>query len=122
MRAYKLGILVAATALTIVACASAPRYTDKPYTRYDKNTEYVISDESDGFTVFVYYSVHQYYPNENAVQQVARQNVMAIAYEYADRNKKEIQPINEQRIKISSARNGLLGRTTASASLRIFYK
>ena len=121
MKTYKLLIVCVVSILVIMGCATAPRYTDLPYERYDKNTEYAISDESDGFTVFVYHSLFQYFPNEGPVQETAKQNAMAIAYEYADENDREIQPLNEQRIKISVASN-LFGITTASVSLRAFYK
>ena len=80
-------VTIGVSAVTITGCTSAPRYySDAPYIRYDQNTEYAISDESDGFTVLVYYSLYQYFGNENVVLETAKQNAMALAYEHADKN------------------------------------
>ena len=121
MKSSRFLIVGLALALLLTACATAHRFTDAPYASYDTDTEYAISDASDGFTVFVYYSIYQYFPNEDVVQQSAKQNAMAIAYEYADRSNREIEPINEQRIRIAAGRN-FLGITSASVAVRVFYR
>lgn len=122
MGRIRLIIVLLISLTTLLGCVSAPKYADNEYLRYDKDTKYSIVDETDGFSVFVYHSVYQFIPNELAVQQAAKQNAMAIAYEHSDYVGKGIQEINEQRIKMSSGRNGLTGVTTASVSLRAFYK
>ena len=97
-------------------CATPMSYTNSPLTTYDKDTEYAIDSKNDGFSITVYYSRYQFVPESNAVAVACKSTLTAIAHEYADKNGKKIQPINEQRIRISMGRNGLSGITSCSAN------
>ncbi len=108
--------------LILCSCATPIGYTEKPMARYDKNTTYRIDDHIDGFTVTIYYSRYQFIPESDAVLAAGKNNLMAICYEIADSRSKVIQPINEQRIKMSMGRNGVTGITSWTGSVKVFYK
>lgn len=106
----------------MASCATPVGYTEKALARYDKNTTYRVDDHTDGFTVTMYYSRFQFIPESNAVADVAKSNLTAICYDVADAKGRDIQPINEQRIKMSMGRNGLTGITSWTGTVKAFYK
>ena len=100
----------------LTGCATATKQTDATMTPYDKDTEYALVLQPDGFTIAVNYSRYQFIPESNAVAIACKSALTAIAYEQADKQARKIQPLNEQRICISMGRNGLSGITSCSAS------
>lgn len=103
-------------------CTRPMGYTNKPMHTYDQNTEYTIQERDNGFTITTYYTRYQFIPESDSVLQACKSNLTAIAYEIAEaKGKKNIKPINEQRIKISMGRNGLTGITSCSASVPVEY-
>ena len=68
---------------------------------YDKDTKYGIEYHNDGFSVAVSYSQYQIIPESNAVAIACKNQLITIAQEYADRVGKEIEQINEQKIRIT---------------------
>lgn len=101
--------------LLLTGCATPVGHTNMPLSTYDKNTEYGIQDNADGFAITVYYSRYQFLPESDAVALACKSQLTAIAYEYADSVGRNIDPINEQRIRISLGRNGLSGITSCQA-------
>ncbi|MCK9420356.1 MAG: hypothetical protein M0R70_13345 [Nitrospirae bacterium] len=99
-----------------LGCATPMKYTNSTFTTYDKNTEYAIDPMDDGFSITVYYSRYQFFPESDAVAVACKSALTALAYDYADKNNKKIQTINEQRIKISMGRNDFSGITSCSAN------
>tara|TARA_R110002167_G_scaffold96861_1_gene256101 strand:- start:138 stop:494 length:357 start_codon:yes stop_codon:yes gene_type:complete len=99
----------------LTGCATAVRQSDVSLSQYDKNTEYGVELKQDGFDISVFYSRYQFVPESDAVAIACKQQVTAIAFEYGEKQGKEIQPINEQAIRISMGRNGLTGITSCSA-------
>lgn len=89
--------------------------TDAQMTSYDKDTDYVITPRPDGFSIAVDYSRYQFIPESSAVAIACKSALTSIAYEQADKQGRKIQPLNEQRIRISMGRNGLTGITSCSA-------
>ncbi len=100
----------------LVACATPARYTNVPLSIYDRDTKYAIEERENGFSITVYYSRYQFVPESSAVATACRSQLTAIAWEYSDNKGKEIEPINEQRIRISMGRNGLTGITSCQAN------
>ncbi len=84
--------------------------------RYDKDTEYSVEDTPAGFTVSIYYSRYQMIPESDAVAVACKSALTAIAWDQAERRGRKIEPVNEQRIRLSMGRNGLSGITSCSAS------
>jgi hypothetical protein len=109
-------------ALLISSCATPVGYTEKALSRHDKNTTYRVDDFSGGFTVTMYYSRYQFIPESDAVLAAAKSNLTSICYDVADSKGRDIQPINEQRIKMSMGRNGVSGITSWTGSVKAFYK
>ncbi len=108
--------------LLLSACATPVGYTNMPLATYDKNTEYGIQDNMDGFAITVYYSRYQFLPESDSVATACKSQLTAIAYEYADNIGREIEHINEQRIRISLGRNALSGITSCQAHGIVKYK
>lgn len=103
-------------------CATPVSHTNIPLSTYDKDTEYGVQETNDGFSITVYYSRYQFIPESDAVATACKSQLTAIAYEYAENNGREIEPINEQRIRISMGRNGLSGITSCQANGIVKYK
>ena len=114
-------ILCIAAAALVAGCATPVAYTDRPGTAYDKDTEYIVEDTPGGFVLTVNYSRYQFIPESTAVQTSCRSQLTSIAHELAEKRGRKIQPIDEQRIKISMGRNGFSGITSCSANVAARY-
>lgn len=99
----------------LAACATPVSHTNVPLSTYDKDTEYALEEREDGFSITVYYSRFQFIPESAAVATACKSQLTAIAWEYSENKGREIEPINEQRIRISMGRNGLTGITSCQA-------
>lgn len=99
------------------ACATPVSHTNAPLSTYDKDTEYGIEERADGFVVTVYYSRYQFIPESDAVATACKSALTSIAWDVAEHKGNQIEPINEQRIRISMGRNGLSGITSCQASV-----
>ena len=108
-------IALLASLVVVVGCATPMVYTDRPMTALDRDTEYAIEDQADGFTITVNYTRFQFIPESSAVATACKSALTSIAFDHADRKKRKIDPINEQRIRISMGRNGFTGITSCSA-------
>lgn len=108
--------------LLLAGCATPVSHTNVSLSTYDKDTEYGIEKRDDGFGVTVYYSRYQFIPESDAVATACKSQLTAIAWEHSDKTGKEIQPVNEQRIRISMGRNGLSGITSCQANAVVKWK
>jgi hypothetical protein len=104
------------------ACATPVSHTNTPLSTYDKDTEYGVEDRSDGFGITTYYSRYQFIPESDAVATACKSALTSIAWEIAEKKGKLIEPINEQRIRISMGRNGLSGITSCQAYAVVKWK
>jgi hypothetical protein len=103
-------------------CATPVSHTNTPMSTYDKDTEYNVENREDGFGITVYYSRYQFIPESEAVATACKSQLTAIAWEYSDKISKNINPINEQRIRISMGRNGFTGVTSCQASALVTWE
>ncbi|MEJ6079781.1 hypothetical protein MT391_14750 [Vibrio sp. 1-Bac 57] len=108
--------------LLLLGCATPVSHTNIALSTYDKDTEYGIEKRDDGFGVTVYYSRYQFIPESDAVATACKSQLTAIAWEHSDKIGKEIQPMNEQRIRISMGRNGFSGITSCQADAVVKWK
>ena len=108
--------------LLFIGCATPLNHTNIPLSTYDKDTEYGVEEREDGFGITVYYSRYQFIPESGAVATACKSQITAIAWEHSDNVGKEIEPVNEQRIRISMGRNGLTGITSCQANAIIKWK
>lgn len=88
----------------------------------DRDTGVTIQDTPDGFTVAVTYSRYQFIPETSAVATACRSQLLAAAHDTAARKGRAIEQINEQRIRLSTGRNGLTGMTSCEASVPATWK
>ena len=100
----------------IGSCATPIRQTDAPMIPYDRDTEYTVTPRETGFAITIYYSRYQFIPESDAVAVACKSALTSIVYEHAEKQGKKIQPINEQRVRISMGRNGFTGITSCSAT------
>jgi len=108
-----LGLLIIAC---MTGCATPVSHINIPLSTYDKDTEYGIEKREDGFSITVYYSRYQFIPESDAVATACKSQLTAIAWEHADNEGRKIDPVNEQRIRISMGRNGFSGITSCQAN------
>lgn len=106
----------------VVGCATPVSHTNIPLSTYDKDTEYGIENRDDGFGVIVYYSRYQFIPESDAVATACKSQLTAIAWEHSDQVGKTIEPVNEQRIRLSMGRNAFSGITSCQASAIVKWK
>ncbi len=106
----------------LIGCATPVSHTNAPLSTYDKDTEYGIEKRDDGFGITVYYSRYQFIPESDAVATSCKSQLTALAWEHADQVGKQIEPVNEQRIRISMGRNGISGITSCQASAVVKWK
>jgi hypothetical protein len=108
-------ILLLVSLLLLTACATPVSHTNIPLATYDKDTKYGIEERPDGFAITVYYSRYQFIPESDVVATGCKSALTSIAWEVAEKKGRQIEPINEQRIRISMGRNGFTGITSCSA-------
>ena len=115
-------ITFATVVLFLVGCAAPVSHVNVPLHTYDKDTEYGIEERSDGFGIVVFYNRYQFIPESDAVATACKSQLTAIGWEHADKVGKEIENINEQRIRISMGRNGITGITSCQAYAVVEFK
>lgn len=103
-------------------CATPVSHTNIPLSTYDKDAQYGIEESDGGFGITVYYARYQFIPESSALATACKSVLTSVAWEYAEKKGKEIEPINEQRIRISMGRNGLSGITSCQAYAVAKYK
>jgi hypothetical protein len=108
--------------LLLSACATPVSHTNAPMATYDRDTEYAVEERPDGFGLTVYYSRYQFIPESSAVATACKSALTSLAWEIAERRGKKIDPVNEQRIRISMGRNGVSGITSCQAFAVVAWK
>jgi hypothetical protein len=101
--------------LVLGAYATPVGHSNIPLATYDKDTEYGLEERPNGFALTVYYSRYQFFTESSAVATACKNQLTAIAWEHSDRVGRKIEPLNEQRIRISMGRNGISGITSCQA-------
>jgi len=117
-----ISVLLISILFIFPGCATPVGYTEKSLTRIDKDTSYRVDEGEDGFAITVYYSRYQFIPESEAVSQAGKSALLSTAYDYSESHGKKIEPINEQRIKMSMGRNGFSGITSWTGTVKVFYQ
>lgn len=111
----KTHLLVLGAALALSACTH-PADVSRPLTEVpDKNAKFTLHDTPTGFTVEVRYSRYQFVPEASALLVACRSLVLARAHDEAKRRGREIEPIDEQTVRVSTGRNIVNARTACRA-------
>lgn len=114
--------LLALVTFALAACTT-PADVSRPLTEAaDKNADFTVRDTPSGFTVEVKYSRYQMIPQTDALLATCRSLVTARAYDEAKLRGGEIQPINEQAVRVSTGRNIVNGRTACNAFAEATWK
>lgn len=108
-------VTILLTACAVSGCATAKRQSAISLDRSSQNADYGIQPRDDGFEIEIEYSRYQFIPESDAVAAACKSQLLALAYEHADAEGRTLEPINEQRIRVSMGRNGLAGITTCRA-------
>ncbi len=121
MRTITMSLALSAT-LALAACTTAADVSKPIEAGKGQDAKVQIIDTADGFNVDVKYSRYQMIPESSALLVACRSIATARAYEEAKSRGKEIEPINEQTIRVSTGRNGLLGLTSCRAFAEAHFK
>ncbi|WP_294210554.1 hypothetical protein [uncultured Sphingomonas sp.] len=114
--------LVLSATLALSACTH-PADVSRPLTEVeDKNAHFTVKDVPGGFTVEARYSRYQFVPETSALITACRQLGTARAYDEAKRRNREIEPINEQTVRVSTGRNIVTARTACRAFVEAKFK
>lgn len=118
MKKYHLAFAILTVALT--GCTTPTQYSAglKPL---DRTTDYSVVEGKNGFTITVEYDRYQFIPETQALIEGCKSALFNAAYDHAESRGRHIKPINEQRVRLSTGRNGLTGMTSCSASVRAEY-
>lgn len=101
--------------LALAACTH-PADVSRPLTEVaDKNAKFTVRDAPGGFTVEARYSRYQFVPETSALITACRQLATARAYDEAKRRGREIEPVNDQTVRVSTGRNIVTARTACRA-------
>lgn len=104
-----------ALCLALAACTH-PADVSRPLTEVaDKNAHFTLHDTPAGFTVEVRYSRYQFVPEQSALLTACRSLVLSRAYDEAKRRGREIEPINEQTVRVFTGRNIINARSACRA-------
>ncbi len=103
----------------IAGCSTPVQYSKTPLSPYDKHTDVGFASLEDGFEISILYSRYQYIPESAAVATACKAALTSIAWEYAQKQNKRIEPVNDQRIRLSMGRNGLTGVTSCAATAAV---
>lgn len=87
----------------------------------DRDATYKVENRPGGFMISSTYTHRQFIPESDVVQAACKQRLMATAHDYAKSFGRKIEPVNEQRIRISMGRNGLTGMTSCEASAPVMW-
>lgn len=109
--------------LAALSACTTPADVSKPLTAGgDKNAKFDIKDTANGFTVDLRYSRYQFVPEADALLVACRSIATTRAYEEAKSRGREIQPINEQTLRVSVGRNIINARTACRAFVEAVWK
>lgn len=101
-------------------CATSVSNLYSPLESYDEDTKYGIEYNGEGFSIIISYS--RVIPDYSAVATACKSQLTVIAWEHAEKIGKEIEPINEQSIRIIMDQDFLSGSTSCQAKARVKWK
>lgn len=115
-------ILAVGAVLALGACTTPADVSMPIGTGQNADAVVTVEDTARGFTVDVTYRRYQMIPETSAVLTTCRSTAMARVAEEARNRGREIQPLSEQDVRVSTGRNGLLGFTSCRAFAEAIWK
>ena len=110
-----------AAALVVMALVGCATPAPQGGTAADRDAQYKVEDRPDGFLLSITYDRYQFIPESSAVAAACKQQLTATAFDVADKKGRKIEPVNEQRIRLSMGRNGFTGITSCEASVPVVW-
>lgn len=111
-----------ALCLALAACTH-PADVSRPLTEVaDKNAHFTVKDAAGGLSVELRYSRYQFVPEAGALLTACRSLVTTRARDEAKRRGREIEPIDEQTVRVSTGRNIVTARTACRAFVEARWK
>lgn len=89
---------------------------------YDMDTEYTVEYVPDGFTLMVNYRYQQFTVRSSAAETACKAALTTVANSLAERRQRQIEPVNEQLIKLTTSRSWSGKVAACSASAPIVWK
>ncbi|SOY56021.1 conserved hypothetical protein [Cupriavidus taiwanensis] len=89
---------------------------------YDMSTEYTVEYVPDGFTLMVSYRYLQFTILPSTAAAECKTAATNVANSLADRRHRQIEPVDDQRIKLTTSRNWYGKVTDCSATAPISWK
>lgn len=86
----------------------------------DRDATYKVEKRPGGFLISSTYLRHRF-ATESEAQAACRKSLVATAHDYADSFGRKIEPVAEERIRISMGRNGTTGMTSCDASVPVVW-
>ena len=117
LKTLTVGVFLALAACTTPADVSMPIGTGQ-----EADAVVTVADTARGFTVDVKYRRYQMIPETSAVLTTCRSTAIARVTEEARNRGREIQPLAEQDVRVSTGRNGVLGFTSCRAFAEAVWK
>ncbi len=102
--------------LALAGCTTPVQYSQGPMTRLDKDTEYRVEDQKNGFQLIVSYSAYTFLAESSAMLTMCRNTITSLAHDIAEKRGRKIKPVAEQRIRTSLGYNGITGVSSCSAT------
>ncbi len=119
---FSKGRFVVAGLLLLAGCTVPITYSAGPYTELDKDTDYHVDERPDGFVLTIKYERYQFIPDQAAVLLQCKQALINLAHDLAERRGRSIEPIDEQRVRLSAGRNIGSGMTLCAAQTGVRYR
>jgi hypothetical protein len=88
----------------------------------EKNAKIEVKPTANGFSVDVAYSRYQFVPEADALLVACRSIVSTRVAEEAASQHREVEPIEEQAIRVSTGRNIINARTSCRAYVEAVWK
>ncbi|WP_042885548.1 hypothetical protein [Cupriavidus necator] len=109
--------------LVSAACTTtAPPYSGRQMSTYDMSTEYTVEYVPDGFTLMVNYRYQRFTMLPSTAATDCKTAAINVANSLADRRHRQIESVDDHRIKLSTSRNWFGKVTACSATAPIVWK
>ncbi len=113
---------VMACLMSAACTTTSPPYSGRQMSTYDVSTEYTAEYVPDGFTLMVNYRYQQLTMLPSTAATECRAAVSNVANSVADRWHRQLEPMDNQRVKLNTSRNWFGKVTTCSATAPIIWK
>jgi len=113
---------VMACLLSAACTTTAPPNSGRQVSIYDMSTEYTAEYVPDGFTLLVNYRYQQFTMLPSTAATECRAAVSSVANSLSDRWHRQIEPMDDQRVKLNTSRNWFGKVTACSATAPIVWK